>query len=209
MRILLAAVFIISTQSLLGQNLYDKSVKELNQGNVEKATRLLDELLKKEPQNTKAYFLRAYIFYSTKEFDKAIADFDNLLKIEPTNQQALKNRSLTKIGKGDFKGAIEDIDKRLELDPTNPKIYFDRGYCNGMSFNIEGSILDYDQAIRLDSTYKEAYANRGVARINMLTGKGKIQPTKEETTAACKDLKKAKELGDDSVEDMLYIYCKE
>ena len=43
----------------------------------------------------------------------------------------------------------------------------------------------------------------------MLTTKGKIQPTKEETATACKDLKKARELGDDSVEDMLFIYCKE
>ena len=38
---------------------------------------------------------------------------------------------------------------------------------------------------------------------------GRIQPTKEETATACRDLKKARELGDDSVEDMLFVYCKE
>jgi hypothetical protein len=53
----------------------------------------------------------------------------------------------------------------------------------------------------------QAYANRGVAKINLLTSKGNIRPTKEQTSDACADLNKAKQLGDNTVDDMLFIYC--
>jgi hypothetical protein len=70
-----------------------------------------------------------------------------------------------------------------------------------------GSIKDYDLAILYSPEYKEAYANRGVAKINLLRLKGDIILTKKQTTDACQDLKKAKQLGDNSVDDMLYIHC--
>ena len=73
--------------------------------------------------------------------------------------------------------------------------------------NHAESIKDYDQAILLDSTYKEAYANRGVAKINLLTKNGNIQPTKAQTADACADLKKAKQLGDNTVDDMIFAHC--
>ena len=71
----------------------------------------------------------------------------------------------------------------------------------------QGSIKDYDKAIELNPDYKEAYANRGVAKINLLTTGGNIKPTKEQTKDACADLQKAKKLGDNTVDDMIFIYC--
>ena len=73
--------------------------------------------------------------------------------------------------------------------------------------DVAGSIKDYDKAIEINPSYMEAYANRGVAKINMLTTKGNIQPTKEQTSDGCADLKKAKQLGDKTVDDMIFIYC--
>ena len=73
--------------------------------------------------------------------------------------------------------------------------------------DVAGSIKDYDKAIELNPNYMEAYANRGVAKINLLTSKGNIQPTKEQTSDACADLKKAKQLGDNTVDDMIFIHC--
>ncbi len=72
----------------------------------------------------------------------------------------------------------------------------------------QGSIKDYDKAIEYNPKYKEAYANRGVAKINLLTTKGNVFPTKGQTKDACADLKKAKQLGDNTVDDMIFIHCK-
>ena len=85
--------------------------------------------------------------------------------------------------------------------------YFNRAAAKGMSMDVAGSIKDYDKAIEINPNYMEAYANRGVAKINMLTTKGNIQPTKEQTSDGCADLKKAKQLGDKTVDDMIFIYC--
>mgnify|MGYP006386899029 FL=1 len=53
----------------------------------------------------------------------------------------------------------------------------------------------------------EAYANRGVAKINLLSKKGNAIPAKKQTIDACADLKRAKQLGDDTVDDMIFIHC--
>ena len=73
--------------------------------------------------------------------------------------------------------------------------------------DLDGSIKDYDQAIQLKPNYAEAFANRGVAKINLLITRGNIQPSKDQTTDACSDLKKARSLGDNTVEDMIFAYC--
>lgn len=84
---------------------------------------------------------------------------------------------------------------------------FIRGTANDMLRNFEQSIIDYSKSIELKPNYVESIANRGSAKINLLTGIENLQPSKKETKSACMDLKKAKELGDDTVDDLIYIYC--
>lgn len=55
--------------------------------------------------------------------------------------------------------------------------------------------------------YVQVLAYRGTGKINLLTGNGNLQPSKRETKAACKDLNKANELGDNSVDHLIYVYC--
>ena len=76
-----------------------------------------------------------------------------------------------------------------------------------MLMDPAGSVKDYTKAIHYQSNYREAYANRGVAKINLLSHKGNPIPSKDQTIDACADLKKAKQLGDDTVDDMIYIHC--
>ncbi len=44
-------------------------------------------------------------------------------------------------------------------------------------------------------------------KINLLTTRGTLQPTKDQTADACTDLQKAKKLGNNKVDDMIYVYC--
>ena len=93
------------------------------------------------------------------------------------------------------------------INSKDPELYFIRGTANDMLRNFEQSIKDYDKAIEIKPNYVQAIANRGTAKINLLTGNGNLQPNKKETKSACKDLKKAKELGDNAVDDLIYVYC--
>ncbi|MWW26835.1 tetratricopeptide repeat protein [Algibacter lectus] len=108
---------------------------------------------------------------------------------------------------GKFEDVIKNCDKYFTINPKDPELYFIRGTANDMLRNFEQSIIDYSKAIELKPNYVESIANRGTAKVNLLIGNGNLQPSKKETKSACKDLKKAKELGDNAVEDLIYIYC--
>jgi tetratricopeptide (TPR) repeat protein len=193
---------------LVGQSLYDRSVKELNKGDTIQALRLLEDLLQNDPQNIKGYYLRANILIDKNKLDEGISDLDILLKIEPDNKDALRKRTLAKWLKGDNKGTMEDIDRRINLDPTNSRTYYEKGFYYFLVEKWESAIESYTQAILLDSTYKEAYAARGNVKIKKIFAKRDLDPDEIERASACTDFKKAMELGYDSA-DMLRHYCEQ
>lgn len=74
--------------------------------------------------------------------------------------------------------------------------------------DIKGSIEDYTLAIKYKPDYMEAFANRGVQKNNAVPVKEKIGKNIDCLEDPCSDLLKAKELGDTTVDDMIYLYCK-
>ena len=121
------------------------------------------------------------------------------------------NEALNLSHKFENKEAIRLYDQAIKLNPTVAQLYFNRGVTKSNSFDFEAAIKDYDQAINMNPNYMEAYGNRGNAKINILTSKGNIDLTKEQTKSACEDFKKSASLGDTSIatEDNLYLYCRE
>lgn len=106
-----------------------------------------------------------------------------------------------------YKKAIKNCDDYIKINSKDSEVYFMRGTANDMLQAYEESIKDYTKVIELQPTIKEAYANRGTAKINMLTTRGTLTPTKKQTKDACKDLRKAFKLGDAAVEDLIFVYC--
>lgn len=142
--------------------------------------------------------------------EKAILDFNHVIQLK-SNQRMTQNaiywKSQIHYTLLEFQETIKDCDQYIVVNPNDPEMYFIRGSANSMLRNFEQSIKDYDKAIKLNPNYVQAIANRGTAKINLLTGNGNLQPSKRETKGACKDLKKAKAMGDNSVDDLIYVYC--
>ncbi|HQP10102.1 MAG TPA: tetratricopeptide repeat protein, partial [Candidatus Omnitrophota bacterium] len=72
----------------------------MEEGDTEKALSLIDEVLKADPQQQEAMFLKAEIYDATGEYWKAVKVYDQILKIFPDNRAAfnLKLRSLMDLG---------------------------------------------------------------------------------------------------------------
>ena len=142
--------------------------------------------------------------------DNAKSDF-NFVIANNSNKRMRENALywLARIGynTGDYKGAVANCNMYLLSRPNDPEVIFFRASAYSMLFDFEKSIDDYSRIIELSPSSYYAYANRGVAKINQLTGNGNLKPSKKETRSACKDLKKAKEMGDNTVDDMIYMYC--
>jgi tetratricopeptide (TPR) repeat protein len=142
--------------------------------------------------------------------EKAKADYNYVVYKNSNHKMmeaALYWLSLIHYSQGKFEATIKNCDRYFVINSKDPELYFIRGTANDMLGNFKQSIKDYDQAIEIKPNYVKAIANRGTAKINLLTGNGNVQPSKKETKSACKDLKKAKELGDNVIDDLIYVYC--
>lgn len=179
-------------------------------GDYKNAIADFDKAIDLDPADLASYIDRGKAKAYSNDLDGAEKDFLYILtkdSIDKQGQTAIYYLAKIEYEQGSFKESILYYNKIISLTPDDPELYFNRGAAKGMLMDSEGSIKDYDKAIELKPNYTEAYANRGVAKINLLTTKGNIQPTKEQTTDGCEDLKKAKQLGDKSVDDMIFIYC--
>jgi len=179
-------------------------------GEYEKAIFDFDKAIKLDPTDLASYIDRAKAKAYLNDFDGAKNDFGYVLTKDSLGEQgqaAFYYLGIITYQQGQYAQSIKYYDKLIVLLPNNPELYFNRGAAKGMIMDVAGSIKDYDKAIEIKPDYTDAYANRGVAKINLLTSNGNIKLTKEQTSDGCADLKKAKEMGDKTVEDMIFIYC--
>ncbi|HEV7782711.1 MAG TPA: tetratricopeptide repeat protein [Chitinophagaceae bacterium] len=170
-----------------------------------------DNAVALDPEDLATYIDRGQSKIYANDFPAAIKDFEFVLSKDSVNkmgQNALYWLARVAHHEKEFALSISYYDRLIQLDQADPELYFNRGAAKDMMMNSQGSIKDYDKAIELKPDYREAYANRGVARINLLTTKGTILPSKDQTKDACADLQRAKQLGDNAVDDMIYIHCR-
>jgi tetratricopeptide (TPR) repeat protein len=180
-------------------------------GEYTKAIADLDQAIGLDPSDIASYTDRGKAKGYANDLVGARKDFEHVLSQDSTGKQA--QAALYYLGKityqqVQFEQSISYYDKYLLLVPGDPEVYFNRGAAKDMIMDPAGAIKDYDKAIQLDPDYKEAYANRGVAKINLLRKNGNIQLTKDQTTDACADFKKAKQLGDNAVDDLIWLHCE-
>jgi len=168
------------------------------------------EAIKLDSTDMASFIDRGLSEMHARNLEKAKEDFNYV--VVKNNNNGMMEASLYWLARinysqGKFKEVIKNCDRYFTINSTDPEVYFIRGTANDMLFDIEQSIADYSKAIELKPDYYQAIANRGTAKINLLTTNGNIQPTKKQTKSACKDLKKAKELGDNAVDDLIYVHC--
>lgn len=157
------------------------------------------------------YIDRAKSYCWQKDYDNAIKDYNNVLKLDSIGKSA--EAAFYYLGRIKMlnhldEEAIKYFDKLLELVPTDYEGYFLRGTAKSNIMDIDGSIKDFDLAIKYNPNYMEAYANRGVQKINKIPTSEKVGKKIDCLEDPCSDFLKANKMGDKSVEDMIYLYCK-
>ena len=181
------------------------------QGNYDNAIVCFDKAIEIDSLDPATYIDRAKSHSYKKCYDKAIKDYNKVLELDPKGKSAeagfyYLGRIQMLIHKDEE--AIKYFDKLLELVPTDYEGYFLRGTAKSNIMDIDGSITDFDLAIKYNPNYMEAYANRGVQKINKIPVSEKLGEKIECLEDPCADLLKANKMGDRTVEDMIYLYCK-
>ncbi len=179
-------------------------------GDFKKSVADMNRAIALDPGDLASYTDRGKAKAFADDLNGARQDFLYILTKDSTDKQAkAAYYFLGKIAYQQkyYEQSVLYYDRFIALDSTDAEAYFNRGAAKDMLMDPAGSVKDYTKAIHYQSNYREAYANRGVAKINLLSHKGNPIPSKDQTIDACADLKKAKQLGDDTVDDMIYIHC--
>lgn len=180
------------------------------QGEYNNAILCFNKAIEIDPIDAASYIDRGLAYTYIKDYKNAILDFKKVLKLEsPVKQTVASYYYLGKIMmlKFEYETAINYFDQLIELNPSDAEAYFLRGTAKSNLMIIDESIADYDKAIELEPNYMEALANRGVQKINKIPVKEKLGKKIECLENPCRDLLKAKKLGDTTIDDMISIYC--
>jgi tetratricopeptide (TPR) repeat protein len=147
-------------------------------------------------QTAQEYMQSATNKHSKQEFAEAIKDYDQVIKIEKNNENAYFNRGTCYLALKKLEQALEDLNKAIELDPTFTKAYYNRASVYIMQKKYAESLPDLDKIIGLDISFP-----------NVLTLRGQIRAQIGNKEDACKDFRKAKEIGDKNADEYLNRFC--
>jgi tetratricopeptide (TPR) repeat protein len=146
-------------------------------------------------QYSKAYVARANVFYTLKDFPKAIADAETVLIKEPNNPKANNVLANCYDDLNQLDKAVLYYNKVIAVSTENPFYFLRRAIVYGKMQQFQPCLQDLEACTNLDANYAEAYYWKGVVKVNM-----KQNP--------CADLKKAVDLGFTAAQQPLQTYCR-
>jgi formylglycine-generating enzyme required for sulfatase activity/tetratricopeptide (TPR) repeat protein len=164
------------------------------------ALNLINDLLKIEPDNIRASYKKAIIFYDIGKFNEAITLYTKLIKLEPDYYGGYFARGNSYSALKNYKLAIKDYDVAISLNPKHWKSYLERGTMNAYLGSSNSAINDYSYAIKLNPKISSVvYSSRGSVFYYHL----------RKSRLACKDWEKGCELKDDYCCKKLKKHCSE
>lgn len=178
--------------------------KELMQADPKEIVALMDSCIARCPQPLTADFApyvleRAQMNMNANQARNALLDYDAYFKAVNgqvndvfyyyREQAALKGRQ--------YQRALDDIAKAVDLNPTDLTYQAEQAVVNLRVGRYDEAIQILNTLLKADPKYAEAYRLLGLCQIQL-----------KKTDEACGNFKKAKELGDQNVDDLITKYCK-
>jgi len=86
-----------------------------------------EKLIKRYPNNSKAYFFRGRRYMAEDNYQQAIRDFSKAIELDPQNYEPYKFRGLMFNIIGNYEMAIKDYDRAIAMNQSEAALYFFRG----------------------------------------------------------------------------------
>ncbi|HEX6646209.1 MAG TPA: tetratricopeptide repeat protein [Nitrososphaeraceae archaeon] len=116
---LISTTIAYSTDSFEEETLMQRAYESLNEGEIEYALQLYDEILKVNPTHIDALNYKGLALARSGHYEEAIQWYDKVLNIDPTNVYALNNKGVAHYNLGHYDEAIQWYDKVLAIDPND------------------------------------------------------------------------------------------
>jgi len=224
----------LATTRSLTPTPFQEGLATLRAERFDEAMTALTQELAVHPENGKAWYYRAMVQRALGQDENALEDLDRAEALLPNDPHTLLRRSevlldlerpqeaqedlervlehapagpvamhaLLSLGQAclaqdDLAGAFSAYDRLIALDPADARAWYGRGLVRSHQGEQDLAITDLTQAITLDPSLVKAYSTRAIAYVHA-----------DQRPEACADLLKARALGDDSVDEMVVIYCE-
>jgi tetratricopeptide (TPR) repeat protein len=83
----------------------------------------VQESIRLDPKFAPAHVLEGYLFYESKEYDKAVAACDRALAIDGNEARAYFYRGMALLAKGELKSGRADIQRALRMDASLQPVF--------------------------------------------------------------------------------------
>ena len=105
----------------------DKPDQQKAAAELDTAIRLLDESIRRDPDDSRLYLNRARLLVAKRDFDAALRDSTKAIQLAPDNPAGYNIRAVVHTIQGKSEQAVADLTKAIEIDPTDPVVFRLRG----------------------------------------------------------------------------------
>ena len=128
----------------------------------QEAIRVLNTLLRADPDAAEGYFLRGVAKFNLDDLLGADTDFSAAIVKNPVFTTAYIYRALS-TRMGNYDDALQDFREAIDLRPDLPDAYYSRGYTRLQNKQYKEAIEDFDKFIFQENKVADAYIGRGAA----------------------------------------------
>jgi tetratricopeptide (TPR) repeat protein len=144
-----------------------QGVADISKGNYQRALRVMDVALERQPENPGLYYNRGLCYARLKQYAKAVDDFGRAIRLDPQFVEAYNNLAWTHFSMGGKDRAVRVLRRALRKVGDSAQIQYNLGLIHAEKGDHHKAAEHYSRAIELRPAMAEAYNNRGVARVHL------------------------------------------
>lgn len=141
----------------------------LNQGDYAKAMTHIDEAIKIDKNNYRAWYNKGVIYLRKREVKDALYSLNKAILIDE-NPKALFTRAILYEEMHMYQNCYNDIEKVLLKEPENARAFFIKANCLEQQNDLPAALVNYNQAIKYDSNDALFYLRRGIVETELGQG---------------------------------------
>jgi arylsulfatase A-like enzyme/Flp pilus assembly protein TadD len=134
----------------------------INQGNHSEAKKYLQDALKQNSQNFRAWYQMGIADMRTNK-ELAFADFQKALAIQPNFAFARRELGMLHFERKDYVQAAGQLEKAVESGLNDANVFNYLGICYSRTGRLPQAVASYQKALKTDSNLAQAHLNLGFA----------------------------------------------
>jgi tetratricopeptide (TPR) repeat protein len=139
------------------QSLGYMALLQMDQGNMEDAQRIAQEVLAESPDNTHAGIVAGTASIEAQEIESACRHFEQVLAVEPDNARAWLGVGLARLYQQRHEEAIVALDQALQLIPDSVGIAVTLGWAHLTAKDVTTAERTFRRAVEIDRNFAEAH----------------------------------------------------